>query len=184
MKLLMKKIFLNLFLVILTIGLVVPGNSASAYSEDEINDGKPFMNFYDENGSLIKSYDENEMKEFYVDSDVSANLSPLAAAINQYRFNRTVFSSSVKVNGGNYFKGLDAIVITATNKINKLTIKVYDSSKEVNNVQVGNFTGGLQIPLRNSAMSLTGYYSITLAQGNPDPGAASIDIANGVVFYN
>ncbi|HGO9413543.1 TPA: hypothetical protein ACLBZX_001912 [Bacillus cereus] len=60
-----KKLFSSIFLAILTLAVVIPTNGtwANTIDEDKINEVKPFINVFDENGNLIKSYAEKEMEQ-------------------------------------------------------------------------------------------------------------------------
>lgn len=202
----MKKMFFSLFLAALAFGLFVPGNNASAsVGENEVDEieaveeVKPFMNFYDENGNLIKSYDENEMEQFYTgngplrensfndltsqDSLVSPYSIPYAKT---YSFPRTIINSNVWVGGSSSYiwKDVKALHIVPTKQFKSLIIKVWQGSKVVNTVEVGGFVGGLQIPIKNSSMSSTSYSSVQLVQGDTSYGAPQIDISSGTLYYD
>jgi len=202
----MKKVFYGLFLAALAFGLFVLGNNASASTgENEIDEVesieevKPFMNFYDEDGNLIKSYDENEMKQFYtgngpVRENSYNDLTSLDSLVSPYsiqypkvyNFYRTTINNNVWVGGRSSWnwKDVKALHIVPAKQFKSLIIRVWQGSKIVNTVEVGGFTGGLQIPIKNSSMSSTSYSSVQLVQGDTSYGAPQIEIESGQLYYD
>lgn len=185
-----KKLFSSLFLAILTIAFVIPTNGAWANTidEDKINEVKPFINVFDENGNLIKSYTEKEMEQFYVNDNQLVvqkfgvqGAQKFPPAPKTYNFKKTTIKNNVWVKGGATFYDLKSIYINTNTKFKSLFIGVFNSGKKVHQMEVGGFTGGLSIPLKTYSMP-DDYYSIQLYNGYPEGG--SIVLSGGTVFYD
>ncbi|SCN41833.1 hypothetical protein [Bacillus wiedmannii] len=184
-----KKLFVSLFLAVLTIAFVIPTNGASANTidEGEINEVKPFINVFDENGKLVKSYNEKEMEQFYVNENQIAvpkfgvQKAQFPPTPKTYNFPKTTIKNNIWVNGGSTFYDLKSIFINTNTKFKSLYIGVFKSGKKVHQMEVGGFTGGLSVPLKTYSMS-EDYYSIQLY--NPYPENGSIVLTGGTVFYD
>ncbi|RFB39100.1 hypothetical protein [Bacillus sp. dmp10] len=184
-----KKLFVSLFLAVLTIAFVIPTNGASANTidEGEINEVKPFINVFDGNGKLVKTYNEEEMEQFYVNENQiaiskfgvqKAKFPPMPKA---YNFGKTTIKNNIWVNEGSSFYDLKSINIKTDKKFKSLFVGVFNSGKKVHQVEVGGFTGSLNYPLMTYSMPVD-YYSIQLYNAYPENG--TIVLSGGTVYYD
>jgi len=191
--------------VVLSIGLVLPGSAAKA--EGVQNDQLPFMKVYDEKGNLVESYIGDELKpfltensniglktnakelpfaNFYNEDGILVNstdnqLNPLAYTI--FNFGKTQFLSNIWIGGssGRSFYNPRTILIEPTYKFKSMYIELYNSSgTRVRVTEIGNFYGGVHVPLVTSGMS-NGFYKIRLVNGYYDGG--SIYLKGGSVWH-
>lgn len=113
-----KKIFLSLFLAILTITFVIltSGAWANTIDKNKINEVKPFINVFDQNGNLIKSYTEKEMEHFYVNDNQLAvqkfgvqGAQKFPPVPKTYNFKKNTIKNNDWVKGGATFYDLKSI---------------------------------------------------------------------------
>lgn len=178
----MKKIVTNLFLLLFTLVLLVPESSAQAAEGTEQNnleEVKPFMKVYDKNGNLIESYDENEMQQFYVTNTTNELYSQLLAA-NIHDYFATSLNTNIYIDGGTRFKNPYSITINPVSKFKSLIIEI--NGPEKSSVEVGGFVGGLSVPLWNKTLA-SGNYSVRFIHGAPGPGAPTIQLKAGQLWY-
>jgi len=193
--------------VFLSIGLVLPGSAAKAEAEGVQNDQLPFMKVYDEKANLVESYIGDELKPFLTEKSniglktnakelpyanfynedgilVNATENPLntLADYKIYDFGRTEFLSNIWVGGSTRsFYNPRTIIVEPRYKFKSMHIRLYNSSgTRVRSIEIGDFLGGVHVPLVSSGMP-NGWYSIQLVNGWYDGG--SIHLERGSVWY-
>lgn len=155
--------------------LMEEAKESNVLTEPEVADDTPYIHTYDENNHLIDSS---------VDGAVEAQQSKLAAlAYSTYGYKATTFSSNVWVKGGSYFYTPADITINPKQKFGGLTIRLFAEgySTESGRIKIGNFVGGVHIPL-SGLRNGSGNHKIQFLNSNTN--GSPIYLNAGTVYYN
>lgn len=171
------------------------GNLVKKYSDAEINElleqgekankvleaekapaNSPYVHIYNDNNLLTDSSVEGAVEE------QQSALAVYAAASNVYSYSGATISSSLYVNGGNYFYNPTTITINTSTKFEGLNIRLWRSgtTTPIGSVKVGGFVGGIAVPL-SGLYSTSGNYKIQLINANTN--GATIKLNAGYVYY-
>lgn len=200
----MNKLFLGkVSFMLIAAMLMISVGSVSGQTLEEENT-KPYMEVYDSNDNLVKSYSDEEIKvlmeetkemELSIDSktlnnfssayDYSSNnqLIQMAAAGSTYSYGATSFSSNISLSGGKYFNNPVDVTINPTKKFEGLLIKLYKQGYTTpsGSVKVGNFVGGIHVPLKG-LWNGSGNHKVQFNNANSNK--APISLKAGTLYYN
>ncbi|ALC85135.1 hypothetical protein AM499_04370 [Bacillus sp. FJAT-22090] len=142
------------------------------YKSAEAENGKPFANFFDENGLIMNPSEE-----------IKAEVKELSQSnkFKLYVFHRFSFSSNILVGQNSIatFSKPQSIIIEPIEKFESMSIILQNSAgNRVGRIEIGNYLGGLSVPLDD--FELDDSYSIQLINNNQE---IPIYLHGGVIIY-
>ena len=198
-----KMFFGKVFFMSVAAMLMISVGSVSGQTLEKDNT-EPYMEVYDANDNLVKSYSDEEIEtlmeeakemELSTGNPVINNTSSaynfsnnkqlvqMAAASSTYKYGATSFSSNISLSGGKYFNNPADITINPKKKFEGLLIKLYKQGYTIpsGSIKVGNFVGGIHVPLK-SLWNGSGNHKVQFNNANSN--GATINLNAGTLYYN
>jgi hypothetical protein len=156
--------------------LMEEAKESNLFLEPEVIDGTPYAHTYDENGILIDSTVEGA-----VEAQQSAIAEAAASGYSTYNYSATTFNNNVWVAQGSTFYNPADITINPQQKFEGMLIKLFKSGTETGKIKIGNFVGGIHVPL-TGLWNGSGQYQVQFVNANTN--GATIYLNGGTLYYN